>query len=147
MSFQLTDAERTYVQSTPLARLATSSPSGEPDVAAVMTIFHGGESAFLVGGLEMTHTRKFHNCRRNPRFSLVFDDVVFEPSYSPRGVKVTGAVEIRTADEALNLGTLGVPILVLRPEKKWSWGIEDPSFVDGHFTLRVDDAPAAALDA
>jgi hypothetical protein len=25
--------------------------------------------------------------------------------------------------------------------------IEDPSFVDGHFTLRVDDAPAAALDA
>jgi PPOX class F420-dependent enzyme/OxyR family protein len=141
----LTDSERAYIQGHTLARLATSSLAGEPDVAAVMSIWSEAQRAFVVGGLAMEGTRKYHYAKRNPRFSLVFDDVSFDPGYAPRGVKFTGKVEIRTADDNLNLGTKGVPLLVLHPERKWSWGIEDAAFDNGTFRLRVDDSAVGSL--
>jgi hypothetical protein len=100
---------------------------------------------FLTGSGALDRTRRYHNARRNPRFSLVFDDLTWEP-YTIRGVKVTGSAEVRMADDALNLGATGVPLLVLRPERKWSWGIEEPAIDEaGTFSLRIDGGPATPL--
>jgi catechol 2,3-dioxygenase-like lactoylglutathione lyase family enzyme len=97
------------------------------------------------GSGALKRTRRYHNARRNPRFSLVFDDVIWEP-YTIRGVKVTGSTEVRVADDALNLGATGAPLLVLRPERKWSWGIEEPAIDEaGTFSVRVDGGLATRL--
>ena len=50
------------------------------------------------------------------------------------------------ADDALNLGATRVPLLVLRPERKWSWGIEEPAIDEtGTFSVRIDGGPATLL--
>ena len=147
MTFAFTDAELAFVRARPLGRLATASQSGEPDVVAVLCIYRRSLGVFLTGSGALERTRRYHNARRNPRFSLVFDDVTWEP-YTIRGVKVTGSTEVRIADDALNLGATGVPLLVLRPERKWSWGIEEPAIDEtGTFSLRVDGGPATPLTA
>jgi hypothetical protein len=125
--------------------LATASPSGAPDVVAVLCIYRRSLGVFLTGSGALERTVRYHNARRNPRFSLVFDDVTWEP-YTIRGVKVTGSTEVRMADDALNLGAIGIPLLVLSPERKWSWGIEEPAIDEtGTFSLRIDDGPATPL--
>lgn len=145
MTFAFTDAEVDFVRAHPLGRLATASPSGEPDVVAVLCIYRRSLGVFLTGSGALDRTRRYHNARRNPRFSLVLDDVTWEP-YTIRGVKVTGSSEVRTADDSLNLGATGVPLLVMRPERKWSWGIEEPAIDEtGTFSLRIDGGPATLL--
>jgi pyridoxamine 5'-phosphate oxidase family protein len=145
VTFTFTDAEVDFVRAHPLGRLATASPAGEPDVVAVLCIYRRSLGVFLTGSGALDRTRRYHNARRNPRFSLVFDDLVWEP-YTIRGVKVTGSIEVRTADDSLNLGPTGVPLLVMRPERKWSWGIEEPAIDEaGTFSLRVDGGPATPL--
>jgi pyridoxamine 5'-phosphate oxidase family protein len=145
MTFTFTDAEVEFVRAQPLGRLATATPSGEPDVVAVLCIYRRSRGLFLTGSGALERTRRYHNARRNPRFSLVFDDITWDP-YTIRGVKVTGSMEVRTADDELNLGAVGRPILVLRPERKWSWGIEEPAIDEsGTFSLRVDGGPVTPL--
>jgi pyridoxamine 5'-phosphate oxidase family protein len=145
VTFAFTDAELAFVRAQPLGRLATASPSGEPDVVAVLCIYRRSLGVFLTGSGALERTRRYHNARRNPRFSLVFDDVIWEP-YTIRGVKVTGSTEVRMADDALNLGATGAPLLVLRPERKWTWGIEEPAIDEaGTFSLRVDGGPATPM--
>jgi hypothetical protein len=58
-------------------------------------------------------------------------------------VKVAGSIDVHVADDEINLGTTGIPLLVMRPERKWSWGIEEKPFDDeGRFTLRLDGGDA-----
>ena len=75
MTFAFTDAELAFVRARPLGRLATASPSGEPDVVAVLCIYRRSLGVFLTGSGALERTRRYHNARRNPRFSLVFDDI------------------------------------------------------------------------
>lgn len=145
MTFAFTDAELDFVRSQPLGRLATASPTGELDVVAVLCIYRRSLGVFLTGSGALERTRRYHNARRNPRFSLVFDDVDWDP-YTIRGVKVTGAMEIGIADDEMNLGETGVPLLVLRPERKWSWGLDAPAIDEaGTFSVRVDDGPTIPM--
>jgi pyridoxamine 5'-phosphate oxidase family protein len=140
-----TDAEAEFIKAHPIGRLATASPSGEPDVAPVLCVFRRSLGVFVMGSRQAERTRRHHNARRNPRASLVFDDLTWEP-YQPRGVKLTGSIAVHIADEAINLGTIGSPVLVVRPERKWSWGIEAPA-IDGvgRFSVQRPDGTTATL--
>ena len=141
----LTDAEAAFVKANPIGRLATASPSGEPDVAPVLCVFRRSLGLFLMGSRDAERTRRHHNAPRNPRASLVFDDLTWDP-YQPRGVKLLGSIEVHVADEALNLGAIGSPILVVRPERKWSWGIEAPAIGDdGSFSVQRPDGTTTRL--
>ena len=106
MMVVLTDAEVAFVKANPIGRLATASPAGEPDVAPVLCIFRRSLGLFVMGSRDAERTRRHHNARRNPRASLVFDDLTWEP-YQPRGVKLTGSIAVHQADEQINLGTWG----------------------------------------
>ena len=70
------------------------------------------------------------------------DAVSWEP-YELRGVKVAGSISVHVADEEINLGMMDIPLLVLRPERKWSWGFEEKAFGDdGTFRLHLDGGAA-----
>jgi len=142
MAFELTDDELAFIKEQRIGRLATASPTGAPDVAPALAIYRRSLGAFLLGGQGLERTRRYQNARRNPQASLVFDALSWEP-YELRGVKVAGSISVHVADEEINLGTMGAPLLVMRPERKWSWGLEEKAFGDdGTFRLHIDGGEA-----
>lgn len=113
-----TQAELDYIRSQPLARIGTASLSGKPDVAAVGFDFDG--DYFYVSGLRNQRTRKYLNAKKNPRASLVIDDLASTRPWRPRGIKIDGDV-----DFVVRKGYAGEKeYLRIKPVRKHSWGME-----------------------
>ena len=109
-----TDTELEYLGTQRLGRVATVSAKGEPDVAAVGFGVDGDE--VVVGGLDLTKTRKYYNVLATGRASLVVDDLASVEPWRPRLVKVTGRAEIGEDSR-------GKPTIRIRPETVWSFGL------------------------
>ena len=117
-----TAKEIAYIQSQPLARLATVSASNQPDVAPVGLRFDGEK--FLVSGFDITRTYKYKNVQAGgARVALVIDDLVSTSPWAARGIKIHGTAVISDID--------GHPTLVITPQRSWSWGVEEAAFKDG----------------
>jgi len=112
-----TEAELDYLASQHLMRFATASPSGKPDVAPVGFAIDG--DAIVSGGFDITRTVRFKNVQKNPRAAVVIDDLASVDPWTPRGIKVMGAVTVEEAD--------GSPRFRIRPEVIISWGVNDTS--------------------
>ena len=109
-----TDAEREFLSTARLGRIATVSRGGDPDVAPVG--FRVDEQDdFLVGGLDNAKTLKYHNVKSSGRAAMVVDELVSVDPWRVRGVKVHGSASIE--DHA------GRPVIRIRPERVWSWAI------------------------
>ena len=109
-----TSAEVDYLRSQPLMRFATASAAGRPDVAPVGFSVDGDE--IVTSGFDITHTVRYRNIQGNPRATVVIDDLASVDPWSPRGVKVIGAVVIEDVDG---------PRFRITPEVIISWGIND----------------------
>jgi len=117
-----TEKEITYLQSQPLARLATVSKTLQPDVAPVGFQFDGEK--FLITGFDITKTFKYKNVRAgNGLVSLVIDDLASVSPWKARGIKIHGKAEITEKN--------GRAFLIILPQRSWSWGIEDSAYKDG----------------
>lgn len=110
-----TEAEIEYLQSQPLMRFATASPSGKPDVAPVIFDLDGDD--IVTAGFDITHTARYRNIQRNPQATLVIDDLASIDPWSPRGVKIIGTASIETID--------GAPRFRIEPKVIISWAIND----------------------
>jgi pyridoxamine 5'-phosphate oxidase family protein len=108
-----TDAERDYLTTQPLARIATASESGVPDVAAVGFTVDGDH--VVTGGFDITKTVRYRNLQANPRATIVIDDLASVDPWRPRGVKVRGSATIEEGSGGLRIRI--VPAVV------WSWGL------------------------
>ncbi len=119
------DKELAYLKSQRLARIATVSLEMQPDIAAVRFEFDGEH--FYVGGRTFTRTLKYKNVRAgNTHVALVVDDL--DPATrGPRGLKIHGRAEIVEREGHFGFG----PYFRITPARSWSWGIEQPAFVDG----------------
>src|SRR4051794_6278445 len=111
-----TNAELEYLQSQRLARIATVSAKGEPDVAPVGFRLDG--DVVVVGGLDLTKTRKYYNVKATGRASVAVDDLPSVDPWRPRLVKVTGRADIDTDDR-------GKPTIRIHPQTVWSFGLGD----------------------
>ncbi|MEI6700741.1 MAG: PPOX class F420-dependent oxidoreductase [Actinomycetota bacterium] len=110
-----TTAEVAYLRAQPLMRFATASVSGRPDVAPVVFEVDGDE--IVTAGFDITNTVRFRNIEKNPRATVVIDDLAAVNPWSPRGIKVIGSAAIETAE--------GQPRFRISPEVIISWGIND----------------------
>ena len=108
-----TEAETAYLTSQRMARLATASPSGQPDVAAVTFDIDG--DTIVSGGFDITKTVRYGHLLKNPRAVIVIDDLASVDPWSPRGVKVRGTATLE--------GAAGVMRIRIVPEVIWSWGL------------------------
>ena len=108
-----TDEELRFLGTQRLARLATASASGVPDVAPVGFGVDG--DSIVSGGLDITRTVRYRNLLDNPRATVVVDDLASVDPWTPRGVKVRGTATLE--DDG---GSLRIRIV---PEVIWSWGI------------------------
>ena len=113
MSF--TDAEREYLRTQPLMRFASASPEGKPDVAPVGFELDGDD--IVSGGFDITRTVRYRNIERNPRASVVVDDLASINPWSPRGIKIIGSA-------AIEQGANGSRFRIT-PEVIISWAIND----------------------
>ena len=111
-----TQREVDYLRSQPLMRFASASPTGRPDVAAVVFEVDGDD--IVTAGFDIAKTVRYRNVQANPRAAVVIDDLAAVEPWTPRGIKVRGRVRIEDDDSGQRFR--------ITPEVIWSWGINDP---------------------
>jgi pyridoxamine 5'-phosphate oxidase family protein len=145
MSYRLhvfTDKEKEYIKSQRLARIATvssASPSdiasNQPDVVPVGFDFDG--EYFYVGGINILKSTKYKNVLKNNKVALVIDDLSSIDPWDPRGVRMYGIADTvdRKGGYVSNTNHPQSRYIRIKLIKKWSWGIEEPVFVEGKINV------------
>ena len=105
-----------------MARLATRSPDGQPDVVPVAFEFDG--ACFWIGGSGATvlSTRKVRNVVAGAHeVALVIDDMVSFDPFIARGIRIYGL-----AEEPIERAGMVGPGHYMRvtPKVSWSWNME-----------------------
>jgi len=125
-----TEKEIEYLQQQPLGRLATSGKTGVPHV--VPTGFHldPETGSIKIGGHSYRGQDRLYirHLRVNPNAAFVVDDLVTDPTWTPRGVTIKGPVRIHeSGGEELGPG-FGPRWIELAPHWVSSWGIDADAF-------------------
>lgn len=115
-------AEVEYLKTQRLARIATASSKGVPEVSPVAFEFDG--KYFWVG----SHSQDiFHGTRRyanitggNKRVSIVVDDLASVDPWRPRAIRVSGTAEVMAHKGIFGKGDY----FRITPKVSVSWGIE-----------------------
>ncbi|MEU5698521.1 PPOX class F420-dependent oxidoreductase [Streptomyces aurantiacus] len=116
MSF--TEEEITYIHSQRLARIATVSADGQPDLTPVTFEFDGRH--FYIGGYNPTNTRRARNVRSgNHKVAFVIDDLASTQPWSPRYLRLYGTAELVTRPTR----TGEHQILKVTPVTSWSMNL------------------------
>src|ERR671930_182331 len=139
-----------YIKSQRLARIATAAPSvasskeeqqGEdrsiqPDVVPVGFDFDG--EYFYVGGMNILKSTKYKNVLKNDKVAIVIDDLKSVDPWDPRGIRIHGTADIVTRKGGYmeGIGHAEPTYIRIKPKKKWSWGIDEPVFVEGRFNVK-----------
>jgi pyridoxamine 5'-phosphate oxidase family protein len=115
-------AELEYLKNQRLARVATASSRGVPEVSPVGFQFDG--VYFWIGSHSQDifiKTRRYRNIiGGNGRVALVVDDLASVDPWRPRGIKVSGVAQIMDHDGMFGPGKY----IRLTPRVTASWGIE-----------------------
>ena len=131
-----------YLKSQRLARIATAAPSSEengtiqPDVVPVGFDFDG--EYIYVGGMNLARSTKYKNVHKNNKVAIIVDDLKTIEPWDPRGIKIYGTADIVTRQGGYmdETGHSNNQYIRITPYKKWSWGIEEPVFVEGKFNVK-----------
>ena len=116
------EPEIQYLKSQRLARIATATRQGKPDVSPVGFEFDGMH--FFIGSHSQDiffSTRKYKNVRDgNKEVALVIDDLESVQPWKPRAMKINGTAEIVEHNGMFGPGKY----LKITPSVTWSWGIK-----------------------
>ena len=123
MSF--TAEEVAYIRSQRLARVATVSSDGQPDVVPVGFEFDG--THFYIGGFDPANTRRTRNIKAgNAKVALVIDDLASVSPWSPRYLRVYGTVEL--VERETQFGRQ--PVMKITPTVSWSGNLSGRPLAD-----------------
>lgn len=114
----------------------------QPDVVPVG--FDFDNEYFYVGGMHLTNSTKYKNIQANNRVAIVIDDLKSVDPWEPRGVRVYGIADVVSREGGYMRRTdhPSSTYIRIKPLRKWSWGIEEPVFQQGKFTVKksIDSA-------
>jgi pyridoxamine 5'-phosphate oxidase family protein len=123
MTVTLNPVERAYLQSQPLARLATVDTNGAPQNSPVGAFLDEETGDILIGGAAMGATRKFRNVRANGQAALVVDDLVSRDPWTVRGLEIRGtAVALEDVDPPVPF--MSSEVIRITPTWVSSWGVD-----------------------
>jgi pyridoxamine 5'-phosphate oxidase family protein len=127
-----TAAEVAYLNSQPLARLATVNEGGQPDVVPVAFELDGG-GFWVGGGASVVNTRKMRNVVAGRRLvALVVDDLVSLDPFVARGVRVYGVA----GEPEERVGMVGPGVYVrVTPTVSWSWNLDGLPAADAWYPM------------
>jgi pyridoxamine 5'-phosphate oxidase family protein len=124
-----------YLKTQHLARIATVSRKGQPDVVPVGFEFDGKH--FWVGSHSQeifNRTRKYLNVRNgNKLVALTIDDMESIDPWKPRAIKVYGTAEVMEHNGQFGPGKY----LRITPRTSWAWGIKGVDVKEGDFRLKT----------
>jgi pyridoxamine 5'-phosphate oxidase family protein len=135
------EKEIEYLKSQRLARIATANVSSEdqtiqPDVVPVGFDFDG--DYLYVGGINILKSTKYKNILKNSSVAIVVDDLKTIDPRDPRGIRIYGTADAVTRQggymDQTSQGSFHY--IRIRPNKKWSWGIDEPVFSEGKFNVK-----------
>jgi len=136
-----TQKEIEYLKSQRLARIATAASTQQeeavqPDVVPVGFDFDG--EYLYVGGMNLLKSTKFRNALKNNKVAIVVDDLKSIDPWDPRGIRIYGTADIVTRQGGYmkNTDHPNPQYIRVNPKKKWSWGVEEPVFVQGKFNVK-----------
>ncbi|MET8677892.1 PPOX class F420-dependent oxidoreductase [Streptomyces sp. NPDC004647] len=119
---EFSEAERAYLKTQRLGRLATVDPQGQPQASPV-GFFPQDDGTILVGGRSLGSTKKWRNLQANPKVALVVDDIASVDPWVVRGVDIRGEAEL--LDSPHDLGPfVSQEVIRIHPRKIHSWGLE-----------------------
>jgi len=130
VNVMFSEKEIEYLESQHIARIATaavlSDGSVQPDVVPVGFDFDG--EYFYVGGMNILKSRKYKNVLKNNKVAIVIDDLRSVDPWDPRGIRMYGTANIVTRQSGYMEQTPHpqADYIRIKPEKKWSWGIDEP---------------------
>jgi pyridoxamine 5'-phosphate oxidase family protein len=133
VNIMFSEKEIEYLKSQRIARIATGavSPDGsvQPDVVPVGFDFDG--EYFYVGGMNILKSRKYKNVLKNNKVALVIDDLKSVDPWDPRGIRMYGTADIVTRQSGYMEQTPHpqADYIRIKPETKWSWGIDEPDLL------------------
>jgi pyridoxamine 5'-phosphate oxidase family protein len=117
------EEETAYLRSQRLARIATVSAIGQPDVVPVGFEFDG--TYLYVGGIDPARTRKFRNVRAgNTKVAFLVDDLMSTDPWTPRYLRIYGTAELVERSGRFGPATY----MRITPAISWSWNLEGLPF-------------------
>ena len=122
-----TEAELAYMREPHLGRVATAGPDGQPHVTPVTFHYNEDEDAVDIGGIFFGGTKKWRDAMKNPRVTLLVDDVIGPPRRA-RALEIRGIVELHgTGGDKTNprFPNFAPEFFRLRPRRIVAWGLED----------------------
>ena len=122
-----TEGEIEYLRQQTLGRVATVGPRGEPHVTPVTFHFNEDEDAIDIGGIFFGQTKKWRDAQRNPKVTLLVDDVIPNPRRA-RALEIRGTAQLHdTGGERANprFPNFDPRFFRLRPTRVVAWGIEE----------------------
>jgi pyridoxamine 5'-phosphate oxidase family protein len=124
-----------YLKTQRLARIATVSSKGQPDVVPVGLEFDS--KYFWVGSHSQeifSRTLKYLNVKNgNQLVALAIDDMESIDPWKPRGIKVHGTAEVMEHAGQFGPGRY----LRITPKVSWAWGIKGLKPRPGEFRVRT----------
>jgi len=138
----LTRAERAYLMTQPLGRLATRRPDGSLQNNPVGFSYDDRTGTIDITGRALGATRKFHNVTANGAIALVVDDLVSRDPWTVRGVEIRGQGEALVDQETPSTYT-SPEVIRIHPRRVISWGLDDDPGMHGR---DVDGASPAGKD-
>jgi pyridoxamine 5'-phosphate oxidase family protein len=131
-----------HLRSQRLARIATaaadssSDESMQPDVVPIG--FDFDDNYFYVGGMNILKSTKYKNVIKNNKVALVIDDLKTVDPWDPLGIRIYGTADIVSPKNGYmeRTGHSEATYIRIKPEKTWSWGIEEPVFLEGKFNVK-----------
>ncbi|WPO70573.1 MULTISPECIES: PPOX class F420-dependent oxidoreductase [unclassified Streptomyces] len=118
---EFSEAERAYLKSQRLGRMATVDPKGQPQANPV-GFFPQDDGTILVGGHALGTTKKWRNLQANPKVSLVVDDIVTLKPWAVRGIDIRGEAELLTGPHELG-PDFSEELIRIHPRRIHSWGL------------------------
>ena len=118
-----TEAERDYLGSQWLARLATVDPQGRPQNNPVGFFVNDAAGTIDIWGMSLGKSRKFRNVGANPAVAVVIDDLVSRRPWRVRGIEIRGDAEALTGQQP-PYPYYSREVIRVRPRRIITWGVE-----------------------
>ena len=118
-----TEAEREYLGSQTLARLATVDGDGRPQNNPVGFFVNDEAGTIDIRGRRLGESKKFRNVVANPAVAVVVDDLVRRRPWWVRGIEIRGRAEA-LRDQPRPYPYYSREIIRIHPERIIAWGIE-----------------------
>jgi len=118
-----TPAERNYLGTQRLGRLATVDHDGSPQNNPVGFEYNPKTGTIDIHGRNLGATRKFRNVGDNGRVAFVVDDIASLQPWQVRGIEIRGRAEA-LVEETPSRSYFSPEVIRIHPEQIFSWGIE-----------------------